>query len=435
MRLLLVLSAILDFGLAYPSLGSEHCENAKAPSKRLIEFGWDCPTPAFLHKYINLMQERPFDGLVFRLRGKDRIVDPERSGLPALTTEAGVIDLQGGSRALIPIPFHETDFEEEYRLLSELEWGRFTENFVLMYAATDQDWFNDEHWETIQNNVRLVARAGRIAKCAGVLFDPEPYGPNPWDYKKTAHHDNATFEDYEHMVRRRGAQFIRAIESELPDVQMLTLIMLSALRDMTLSMTDQEQKALLADDKYGLLPAFLEGMLDGATPEARIIDGNEGSYYYKEREEYFEAYHYIRERARCLVDPALRGKYEQTVRTGHALYLDEYLGRRPGGARRHASYMTDAERLQWLEHNTFWALYCTDRYVWCYSERIVWWDFGQVSNEELHEMAMSWPEHGPIPAGCEESLRSAEKSQAEGRWPAIDLTPVMKRVESNRRLY
>lgn len=101
-------------------------EIGSGPEKRLIEIGWDCPTPAFIHKHIDQMQERPFDGVVFRLQGKDRLLGPKETHLPALHTAKGPIDLQAGSRVLLPTAFEESDFAEEYRLLSEIDWGRFT---------------------------------------------------------------------------------------------------------------------------------------------------------------------------------------------------------------------------------------------------------------------------------------------------------------------
>ncbi len=35
--------------------------------------------------------------------------------------------------------------------------------------------------------------------------------------------------------------------------------------------------------------------------------------------------------------------------------------------------LTPEERARWFEHNTYWALYTTDEYVWSSSERMNWW--------------------------------------------------------------
>ena len=54
------------------------------------------------------------------------------------------------------------------------------------------------------------------------------------------------------------------------------------------------------------MPDFFVGMLEGASPKARFINGNENAYYYTSREQYFRAYHAIRRRALGLVPAELR---------------------------------------------------------------------------------------------------------------------------------
>ena len=39
------------------------------PGKKLIEYGWDVPTPAQMREELAAMEKRPFDGLIFRLSG------------------------------------------------------------------------------------------------------------------------------------------------------------------------------------------------------------------------------------------------------------------------------------------------------------------------------------------------------------------------------
>src|ERR1044071_3921248 len=38
-----------------------------APTKKLIEFGWDEPDPAFMRQHIAEMEASPFDGCVYHL--------------------------------------------------------------------------------------------------------------------------------------------------------------------------------------------------------------------------------------------------------------------------------------------------------------------------------------------------------------------------------
>lgn len=347
--------------------------------KKLIEYGWDVPTPAFIHEHIQDMTKRPFDGLVFRL--------------------------EKGCQVLEPTATPEADLQPDLDHLAAIEWGPFTDNFIIMYSASSQDWFDDVQWTAIEHNVTLVARAARIAKCVGVCFDPEPYGTDPWRYADAAHKDAKTFAEYEAQVRIRGAQFIKAIQQELPKAQILTFFQLTFLGGELVPMDPPMRAKRLGPHHYGLLPAFLEGMLDAINPGVKIIDGNETAYYYTDRIGHFEAYHMIHERARALISPDRWDAYREHVDAGQALYMDQYFGLRQEKVLGHV--MTPEERPLWCEHNTYWSLYTTDRYVWCYSERMNWW-----TNTD-------------IPPGCEDALRSARAKIANQQPLGIDLAPIV----------
>jgi hypothetical protein len=64
--------------------------------------------------------------------------------------------------------------------------------------------------------------------------------------------------------------------------------------------------------------------------------------------------------------------------------------------------MTPDERTKWFEHNTYWALYTTDEFVWCYSERMNWW----TNN---------------VPAGLEAAIISARRKIAESQPLGFDI--------------
>ncbi|MBN1342821.1 MAG: hypothetical protein JXQ73_09095 [Phycisphaerae bacterium] len=356
--------------------------------KKLIEYGWDVPFPGFLRQHVAQMQTKPFDGLVFKL--------------------------EGGGKVLTPTPWTDAQFADDYENLRQIQWGRLTDNFVIMWAASDQDWFNDEHWNAIENNVRLVARAARIARCVGVCFDPEPYGANPWQYDKLPHRASKTFEQYETVARRRGRQFLLAIQAELPRPKLLTFFQISYVRRLAVPMAPGQRKELLARETYGLLPAFLNGMLDAAEPGAVIIDGNELSYYYTQSEQYFRAYQQITQNALLLIDPALWDKYRAHVRAGQALYVDEYFAKRTTKTLGH--YMSPPDQAKWFQHNAYWALQTTDQYVWCYSERMNWWT------------------GAGLPDGCEQAIRSAWVKYREDYPLGFDLAPIVNAATQKERL-
>ncbi len=352
---------------------------ADGPEKKLIEYGWDVPTPAFIRANLPAMEQQPFDGVIFRLEGGGNVLEPEA--------------------------WPREKFAADYDNLRQIEWARMTDNFLIMWAASTQDWFNDDHWRAVENNTALVARAARIGRCAGICFDPEPYGQTPWDYAQTARLTAVSFEEYQRQVRLRGAQFMRAVEREFPGPVMLFLYEFALFAELQKPMDPVERTKALAAHPYGLYPAFLNGMLEGASAAATFVDGNENSYYYESSAPYFEAYHRMTQGALFLVDPALHGKYRAQGRAGQAMYVDQYFGLRADPVL--GSKMTPEERPLWLEHNAYHALLSSDRYAWCYSEKMNWWTGVDV------------------PPGAVDALRRAREKVNTGQPLGVDLAPVI----------
>ncbi|NOZ21075.1 MAG: hypothetical protein GXP25_08290 [Planctomycetes bacterium] len=373
--------------LCVSTLQADTAKGARALDKKLIQYGWGVPTPDFIRANIREMEKRPFDGLIFQLRG--------------------------GRNVLQPVKWDEAKFAEDYENCKAIQWKRFTDNFIIMLAASDQDWFNDAHWEAIENNVRLVARGARLARCVGVCFDAEPYGGNPWSYTQAAHKKTKSFAEYEAIARRRGAQYIRAVESELPGAKIMTFFQLSYFDQLLVPMDPKVRAEKLSSLHYALLPAFLNGMLDAASPDVRIIDGNEGAYYYTKPKQYYRNYHTVAQRGLLLVDPNNWAKYHDQVQVGNALYVDQYFGLRTRKVLGH--YLTPDERPKWFEHNIYWALYTADKYVWCYSER------------------MHWFKNQNIPPGAEAAIRSARKKLGAGEPLGIDILPLVEAGEKRRK--
>ena len=281
-----------------------------------------------------------------------------------------------------------------------------------MLSASDQDWFSDEHWEHIACRAEQMARVARLAHCVGVCFDPEPYGTTPWSYLEAAHRESKTFAEYQGVVRERGAQFVRAIESEMPAPKVLTFFLHSVFRDLLLPMPNELRQERLSRHRYALLASFLEGMLEASSPNTRFIDGNESAYYYTEAQAYFESYHTTTLRARYLMSPEHWRLYREKVRMGQALYMDYYYDLRKSQTL--GAYLAPEEQAQWFEHNAYWALFTADVYVWCYSEAMDWW------------------KDKDIPAGAEQALRNARRAVDTGRTLSFDIAPALA-AAGNRR--
>lgn len=378
-------------GLAAALLASVAASPARAqdaPRKKLIEYGWDVPYPDFVRDHIREMEKRPFDGIIFRLKDENHAFDPR--------------------------PWDPAKLRPQFDQLRAIRWGTFTDNFLTLYAANNwnMDWFNDEQWRNIVANLKLTAKAARIGRCVGICFDPEPYGPNPWVYKDRF--PGKSYAEVVAQVRKRGAEFMAALRSELPNVRLLTFFHLSLFRDVAREPDPKRREERLSGSgwpaDWGLLAALVNGWLDASTPKVRIIDGNEMSYYYTSSEEFYRDYHLMKQGVLSLVAPENRSRYREVVQAGMALYLDRLLALRDKKDDALAYGLDPEDRLRWLKFNTYMALHTTDEYVWCYSERMNWWE-------------------NKVPEGCEETIRAAREMIAQGKPLDVDLRTVMEKVK------
>ena len=358
-------------------------------TKKLIEYGWDVPDPAFVAKNITEMEKRPFDGLLMRVAGKGR----------------GSI-FSGGK-------WNPKDYQADMEALASIKWGKFKHNFLIMYAASEQDWFSDKDWANVLGNVAIMARCAKAGGCY-LAFDAEPYGKNPWNYAEQKHAKEKSFAEYSVKARQRGRQFIKAIGKVLPDNVMLTFFTFSIFAGQMDVQDPAKREEGLKQHGYGLYYPFLLGMLDGIGPRMTITDGNEPSYYYGNSESFYAAYHMMRQRALGLIPPGLVTKFQLNTQASQALYMDYVFARVPW-PNIPAKFMTPEEQAKWFEHNVYWALKTTDEYVWCYTEKMNWW-----TNKD-------------IPAGMEEAMVRAREAIAENRGLGFDLRDRMKAIEDRRK--
>jgi len=355
--------------------------------KKLIEYGWDVRTPAYVREHIREMEELPFDGLIMRMAV--------------------------GGRVFAKGQWSDDQVTEDFGHLEGIEWGTFTDNFIIMYAASEMDWFSDEDWEAVCHNVGLTARAAQLGRCKGLCFDAEPYGSNPWDYPAQAHADEKSFAEYEAQVRKRGAEFMKAITGEMPEVVVHTFFLLGYFGDLW-NMDDLEARAeKLSTKHYALYPAFINGMLDAAGPGVIITDGNESAYYYQDSASFYRAYHAIRQSALSMVAPENLAKYQTQVQASQALYVDHLLNLRT--QKYLSAYLEPEEQSKWFEHNVYYALTTSDEYVWLYSERMNWW-----TNEN-------------IPPGLEEAVRSGREKVRDHQPLGLDIEPIIEAGRERER--
>ncbi len=357
------------------------------PKKKIIEYGWDVPYPDFVRDNIGEMEKRPFEGIIFRTKGFDHAFDTRL--------------------------WKQADFQPQLDTLAQIKWKKFTDNFLTLYAASrwNMDWFNDEHWNVIVKNMELVSLALRSGKCVGVCFDPEPYGTDPWVYPGS--YEDKSFDQVCKQVRRRGRQFMTALQKHRPKLRLLNLFQLGLSENLVDIPEPKSRQERLIRNWMPLLPAFCIGMLEGAAPGAILIDGNESSYYYESLHKYYQAYHLIRQRAQTLVPEKLRKKYNSQVQVGMALYIDQTLGKRT--KQTISQFMTGEQQLKFFEHNVYYALTTSDEYVWCYSERMNWW----LPPEKVKKDRI-------LPPGVEQALISARQKHQQGKPLGYDIKDMIE---------
>jgi hypothetical protein len=334
--------------------------------RHLIEFGWDEPDPAFIRRHIAQMQRTPFDGCVFHLAAPP-------------TSRPGARNLAWttwGRQAFDP-----RDVAPAIADLRATDLGSFRHLFLRVNVTPgDVDWFDD--FSPIARNLRLAAQVAREGGARGILFDTEAYEGRLFDYRRQAQAAHRSWDEYAAQARRRGREAMEAMEAGFPKADvMLTFGYELPWRE------SKEGRRPLAECGYGLLAPFMDGLVDG-TRSARLIDGYEFSYGYKEAREYWQGYDTMRRRVRPVV--ADWDGYLRRSRVGFGLWMDfnEHLIGWDEVAYRN-NHFTPEE----LEGAVRAALETTDEYVWIYSQRPRWWtEEGVVTH---------------VPAAYETALRRA----------------------------
>ena len=316
------------------------------PVKKLIEFGWDEPDTAFLRRHIEEIERTPFDGCVFRVLATD-----------ARGKQDNFTWLAWGRRA-----FSATELEPARDDLGATTFRRFTHNFLRLNTAPgDVDWFDDH--AAILNNCRLAAQVANRGKCAGILFDVEEYQGRLFTFSKQRHTATKTWNEYATQVRKRGREVMEAFQEGFPNLTVFLTF------GHTLPfIKSQGGVKPLAECESGLLAPFLDGMIEAAKDDARIVDGFELSYGFKKKARFDEGYRLMKEGVLPIV--ANPERYSRVVSAGFGLWMDFDWREHGWNASEPArNYFTP----QAFEASLRWALERSDEYVWIYTETPRWW--------------------------------------------------------------
>jgi hypothetical protein len=352
-----------------------------AATKSLIEVGWDAPNPKLVRARIKQMEKSPFAGTM--------------------------INLSAGKTFLNKSPYPESAFTQDRADLAAVSSKMFNQNFITMWSARQDgwDWFNDSDWTAAQTNAANFASVVAASSAVqGLMFDPEPYGTNPWSYS-TVLYPTHSFAEAQAKVRQRGASFMKAVQAQKSDIKILMLF------GTMIVAAQAEERGSLEKAEWALYGSFIDGMLDVIGPRVQLIDGNEGSYYYTDSGGFDRQSNEL-QAARSVISESNRAKYDKQVSLGDAVFVEGTLNTY-NSPRFFGFYLADTQqRQQMLEHNVFHALRTTSRYTWVYNEQMDWWgSFGKG----VH-----------IPDGLDALIRRAARANRSGAPLGFDGTPFAK---------
>ena len=337
----------------------------------LIEWGWDEPDQTFLKTHIITMERKPFDGVVLHLTVP---------GVPP--------GMENFSWHLHDHRYQWNEVRPAVEELKAVPFRRFRHNFLRININSGNgphDMLDDQTWETVFANLRLAARIVREAGLKGLMVDPEAYTPrfNVFNYDRRAVRE-ASLDTYRSAAFKRGREAAAILGSTAPD---LVLLFAFAYTFPCGSPTRQPDRG------YGLLPAFLDGILVAKPKEMVVIEGHESSYPYRYCPQFQEAYRRLRVECRRL--SLVPDHYDRDLQVGFAIWMDNESGQPCG------PYRKEGKSCPWADPNLYpvearhrvdpqifqeavaSALDLTDRYVWIYSEEPKWWTPARPDGENL----------------------------------------------------
>jgi hypothetical protein len=255
--------------------------------------------------------------------------------------------------------------------------SKLSDNFLLMRGETDADSvppfdrFSDAHWAIGLGNVREIAKLAKQGNFKGIAFDPESYDHynSLFDYRK---YDSTTysFADWQANIRKRGQDFMKAVQEEYPGSLVFLLGGLGMLRNGT-------QKFHVAADfpthPYGLLPDFMNGMLDVIAPGMGLVDGCEASYTLYRNTWFTNLRNLVINSGPNLLDPADATKYQNQLEMGMSLYFDATFDQM-NDAGYLAHWLASADRPGFFNYQVYSGMTNVTRYLGVYSEHTIWID-------------------------------------------------------------
>jgi len=322
---------------------------------KILHFGWGTPTPVQIKATITTMTQIPFDGLVIDL---DKNIGP-------INTSTKFSWRMWGPTVIL-----ENDYTLAIAALQTTPFGRFTDNFLRVNVTPGViDWF-DPQFTNVCTNAQLAASIVKKCTMRGIFFDVEAYQGKLWEYPAQALASSKSFAEYQAQVRLCGKQWMTALRTGYTDCKVLLAY------GYYLAHRPPIQGGTLATSKNGLLPSFIDGMLDALPLTLQstniLYDGWESAYGYKSEQEFITAYDMIYQaNTTRWYGPGCQVKFRQNYRCAYGLWID-YRSQTTYAPWNETDFTKNYFTPSTFEQSLRLALRYTDRYVWVYNN-IDWW--------------------------------------------------------------
>lgn len=266
------------------------------------------------------------------------------------------------------------------------ETKHYKYNFAM--CLIDQDipkWFDDEYWDIVVYNFRVLAKMAKKAGFVGILFDPEGYGDwpviHPWssvgmvkgfprlkDKPRYPGDPKRTPEDYLKIAFKRGQQVGAGVFKEFPECNFFAYYWWSFCGR---PIKNRDGNLVTGD----LCAQFAYGVLDVAPPTAKVTDGDEWTGYMASGENAYKRMLNRRKTACGTLkqdgNQKFATKYLKNSGYAVAFYQDTYL---PKPELTGSDYDKAArDQCQRFRENLLNARRTASDFIWLYGEKRSWW--------------------------------------------------------------
>ena len=376
------------------------------PDKKIIHLFQYWPDAQYLRDNIRRMQSLPFDGFVIQ---PTAVIDGEKTPHACFFHWWEPRELGEEAMAGMIDDLAATDF------------GKFTENFLLVYSQSAPlpapSWWDDKAWEAITANMVLAAKIAKEYGLKGIFFEAEHYGAaeSPYMYRFNYGYAESnekellkqgliekvhTWEESAEAARRRGREIMSAMCDVYPEI---TLISHPGWHENAKFRRDLFKLKHLSGSSYGLLAPFADGLMEGATEEATIIDGGTNGYPLTLNKRFVAMRNKITNAHDVSAIPDL---YKKKMKVGFGimmdfLHFDPLQGWHKDPKEFGLNHFTPKD----FGNALYFAMLNSDRYVWVYSELD-----GAVFLEDVYGHWQDPVEHARPTVG-EEYIREMERAR------------------------